>query len=277
MTDIDTHLPLVSVVIATYAGDSLEHLREAIDSALEQTYRNIEIVIAADGPLPAETQAYLADCTRHGPRVVLAALPENRGPGAARNVAIARARGAFIAILDADDRALPLRIERQLEFLRGSGADLAGSAYRTIDAQGRITGEKSFPLDAKAIRAAMYLYNPIANSTVFARADVLKRHAYPETYRYGEDYALWIALARSGCVLRNMPDCLVEFRSAGLLERRRGLHHAVTELTNKLHTLPLYRAYRWPLVIAAAFVIAAVRLLPAPLLAPFYALRRRMR
>ena len=90
-------------------------------------------------------------------------------------------------------------------------------------------------------------------------------------------YALWIALARAGYVLRNQPECLVEFRQdAGTLVRRRGLHHAVTELVNKLHTLPLYRPYKWPLVMLAAGAIAAARLLPGWLLFPFYRIRQRI-
>ena len=277
MTDTRSETPLVSVVVATYGGDSLDHLGEAVESVLLQTHRNLELLIVADGPISVETQAYLSERARHDPRIVLLSLPENRGPGAARNLAIARARGSHIAILDADDRALPFRIERQLAFLRDSGAAVSGSAYNMIDAQGRATGKKRFPLGSASIRAAMYLYNPIANSTVLARAEVLKKHAYPESYRYGEDYALWIALARAGYALRNQPECLVEFRhDPNILARRRGLHHAHTELTNKLHTLPLYRIYKWPQVVAVAFAVSLVRLLPRPLLVPFYRVRQRM-
>ena len=277
MTDTRADSPLVSIVIATYAGDSPGQLGVAVESALLQTHRNLEIIVVADGPISVEAQAYLSDRARHDPRIVVLALPENRGPGAARNLAVARARGAYIAILDADDRALPYRIERQLAFVRESGADVAGSAYHIIDTHGHVTGEKRFPLDAAAIRSAMYLYNPIANSTVLARADVMKKHAYPETYRYGEDYALWIALARAGHVLRNQPEALVEFRhDTDILARRRGLHHAVTELMNKIHTLPLYRFYKWPQVVAVALAISVVRLLPRPLLVLFYRLRQRL-
>lgn len=277
MTDNSTESPLVSIVIATYAGDSLDHLGEAVESALLQTHRNMEVLIVADGPIPIETQTYLSERAQQDPRIALLSLPENRGPGAARNLAIARAKGEYIAILDADDRALPLRIERQIEFMRETGADLAGSAYTIVNAQGDSIGQKRFPTDPQRIRAVMYLYNPIANSTVLARARVMKKHAYPETYRYGEDYALWVTLARSGHELRNMPDALVEFRhNETIFARRRGVHHAVTELLNKLRTLPLYPPYKWPMVVVAALAIAAVRLLPQSLLIPFYRLRQRL-
>lgn len=277
MTETREAPPLVSIVIATYAGDSLDHLGEAVESARLQTHRNIEILVVADGPLPVETQAYLGECAQRDARITLLSFPENRGPGAARNLAIVGARGDYIAILDADDRARPNRVERQLAFIRETGADVAGSGYTVINGLGDVVGEKHFPLDPEAIRAAMYLYNPIANSTAFARANVLKQYKYPESFRYGEDYALWIALARAGCVLRNQPEPLVDFRcDADILKRRRGLHCAVTELLNKFRTLPLYPPYKWPQVVAVASVIALVRLLPAQLLYPFYRIRQAM-
>lgn len=277
MTNTSTESPLVSIVIATYAGDSLDHLGEALESALLQTHRNVEVIIVADGPISIETQTYLSERAQQDTRIVLLSLPENRGPGAARNLAIARAKGEYIAILDADDRALPLRIERQVEFLCETGADLVGSAYTIVNALGDPIGQKRFPIEPQRIRAVMCLYNPIANSTVLARADVMKKYTYPEAYRYGEDYALWITLARAGHDLRNMPDALVEFRhNETIMARRRGVHHAVTELMNKLRTLPLYAAYKWPIVVVAAFAIAAARLLPQSLLIPFYRLRQRL-
>ncbi len=277
MSDKSSGSPLVSIVIATYAGDSLDHLGEAVESALLQTHRNVEVLIVSDGPIPIETQTYLSERAQQDARIALLSLPENRGPGAARNLGIARAKGDYIAILDADDRSLPLRIERQIAFIRETGADLAGSAYTIVNAQGDAIGAKRFPIGPQQIRAVMYLYNPIANSTVLARADMMKRHAYPEAYRYGEDYALWVTLARAGYDLRNLPDALVEFRhNVNIMARRRGVHHAVTELVNKLRTLPLYPPYKWPTAIVAACTIAAARLLPQSLLVPFYRLRQRL-
>ena len=78
-------------------------------------------------------------------------------------------------------------------------------------------------------------------------------------------------------MLRNQPERLIDFRiDPAFYSRRRGVHHATTELMNRLHTCPLYQFYFWPIVLAAACVLAAVRLLPGTLLAPFYAARERM-
>jgi len=269
--------PLVSVVMATYAGDSPDHLAEAVESVLRQTHRAIELMVVADGPLPVESQAYLSERAQQDARIILLSLPVSRGPAAARNLAIARAKGNFIAILDADDRALPYRLELQLKFLQESGADVVGSAYSIIDQHGHTSGVKAFPCEAHAIRRAIAFYNPIANSTVMAKSEALKSHPYPETFRYGEDYSLWITLARAGFVLRNQPEALVEFRmDSRFLSRRRGVHRATTELVNKLRTMPLYPAFLWPLVFCAAFGIAATRLLPTSLLSPFYWLRSKL-
>ncbi|HRI89869.1 MAG TPA: glycosyltransferase family 2 protein, partial [Candidatus Hydrogenedentes bacterium] len=142
--------PLVSVVMATYAGDSPDHLAEAVESVLRQTHRAIELMVVADGPLPVESQAYLSERAQQDARIILLSLPVSRGPAAARNLAIARANGNFIAILDADDRALPYRLELQLKFLQESGADVVGSAYSIIDQHGHTSGVKAFPCEAHA-------------------------------------------------------------------------------------------------------------------------------
>lgn len=269
---------LVSVVMPVHAGLDPAHLREAIESVLSQTYSALELIVVCDGEVGAEIAGYLSECTRADDRVRVLSLPRNEGPASARNAGIARARGAFIALLDGDDRALPERIERQVAFLRERAADLVGSQYRVIDESGAVTGRKYVPLDVEDVRRMMYLFNPIANSTVLARACVLKDHPFPTAYRYGEDYSLWVTLARLGYALRNQPEFLVDFRSSSnFLHRRRGLHPALTELTTKLRTLPLYRWCKRPWVVAVSITVALLRLLPAPVLAGAYRLRNRQR
>lgn len=269
--------PLVSVVMTTYRGDNPDYVRQAIQSVFDQTHRQLELIIVQDGEVPEALAQTLHECAAHDDRIVLLALSRNQGPAAARNEGIARAGGRYIAILDSDDRALPERLEKQLRFMQINRCDVVGSAYRMIDERGETVGEKFFPTSAEAVRRAMYLFNPIANSTVFARADVLKRHNYPKTYRYGEDYALWVALARQGYLLCNVNEVLVEFRTgASFLSRRRGLHAAITELMTKLACAPMYPVYKRPWVAMVAVAIALARLMPPLALPPLYWLRTRI-
>ena len=207
----------------------------------------------------------------------------NRGPARARNEGIGRAQGAFIAILDADDIACVDRIERQLFFIRKSKADVVGSCYRLVNAEGVVVGTKSLPLSEEAIHDALCMLNPIANSTVLARAEVLKEFQYgagkggTTHERYGEDYALWVRLARRGYRLCNQRAYLVDFRlDKGFLRKRRGFEPFYTDLRTKLRTLPLYPLHRKPVAALAAISSSSLRLLPAPLLGIVYRIRNRL-
>lgn len=270
--------PFVSVVIATHMGDRFEYLKEAIESMRAQTLSNVEILVACDGPLEAPAEAFLDALALADSRVRTVKYTENRGPAYARNAAIGLARAEYVAILDADDRAKPERLSRQLAFLRETGADLVGSFYDLIDGAGNIIGTREVPLEPDAIRRALCVFNPIANSTVFAKTQVLRAHPYDERFRYGEDYALWVELARHGITMRNQPESLIEFRvDPRFYERRRGLHPFCTDLRNKLRAVPLNGPLRWPWAAAAGFITASVRLMPKSFLAWLYRFRDRAR
>jgi glycosyltransferase involved in cell wall biosynthesis len=103
--------PLVSVVVPTRGRPDL--VVRAVASALAQTIREIEIVVVADGPDDATMRALRAI---DDPRVVVEALPQPRGIGAARNAGVRRARGRWIAFLDDDDEWMPDKLAAQVPF-----------------------------------------------------------------------------------------------------------------------------------------------------------------
>ncbi len=104
---------LVSVVMAVYNGE--DYVREAVDSILGQSYRHFEFIIVNDGS--TDGTASILDAVDDG-RVQVIHLPENGGAAEALNRGIAAARGRWIAIQDADDISLPIRLEQQLHYLR---------------------------------------------------------------------------------------------------------------------------------------------------------------
>jgi glycosyltransferase involved in cell wall biosynthesis len=106
--------PLVSAIIPTYNRASL--VTEAIDSILEQTFRNIEIIVVDDGSTD-DTQDRLA---QYGDRIRVI-TQDNSGPASARNRGITAARGDLIAFLDSDDRWLPTKVARQVALLSRAG------------------------------------------------------------------------------------------------------------------------------------------------------------
>ena len=103
---------LVSIVIPTYKR--AQQLREAAESALAQTYTNIEVLIVSDGP-DAEARAAVDGLDS---RLHYIEMPTNGGPAAARNEGVRMGRGEWFVFLDDDDTMLPQKVEHQLALAR---------------------------------------------------------------------------------------------------------------------------------------------------------------
>jgi glycosyltransferase involved in cell wall biosynthesis len=105
----------------------------AIESALSQTYRDVEVIVVDDGSADGTAERVIAE---FGSRVHLLRLPENRGRSAARNAGIAAATGALIAFLDSDDLWLPHKLEQQVPAFADASVGLVHSRVALIDAAG---------------------------------------------------------------------------------------------------------------------------------------------
>lgn len=269
---------LVTVVIATCLGDRLEFLRLAVDSALGQRYSALELVVVVDGPVNRATALYLRALAVRDERVRCVWGATNRGPGAARNLGVAAARGRYVAFLDADDVASQDRLTKQVDHLCATGADLVGSWYRIVDEQGSFIEYRQMPVNAAAVRDSMPVLNPIANSTVLARREVLAECPCPEGRRFGEDYWCWVDLALGGRVLGNVAEYLVDYRrDAGFLARRSGWRFFRADLAVKMRALRLWPRRMIPFGIVAVVGVSSVRLMPRRVLGWAYWVRGRMR
>lgn len=128
------HEPLVTVIIPVFQGEGI--IAGAVRSALAQTHRNLEVFVVDDGSTDG-TAAVLA--TIGDPRV-RTLHQANAGTAAARNLALAQARGEYIAFLDSDDRWFPEKIETELGVLQSAPEPVAVaySAYYPVDDLGRL-------------------------------------------------------------------------------------------------------------------------------------------
>ena len=118
---------LVSVIMPTYNGASL--MESSIRSVLSQSYHHLELLITDDHSTSQQTLAILHRYERLDERVKVEYLAENSGPAFARNHAIRRARGRYIAFCDSDDQWKPDKLERQLRMMSVCQCALSFSSY----------------------------------------------------------------------------------------------------------------------------------------------------
>lgn len=171
---MNSDLPLVSVIIPAY--NAAQHLPQALDSALGQTWRHLEVIVVDDGSTDA-TSDIVQTAAARDPRVRLI-RQANAGVGAARNTGIHAARGRYIAPLDADDLWAPRKLELQVAEMERAGPH-AGLAYcwlRSVDQHNRLLAWAP-PITLQGpTGAALLLANFIGNaSTPLFRASALAR------------------------------------------------------------------------------------------------------
>jgi glycosyltransferase involved in cell wall biosynthesis len=183
---------LVSVIIPFWNEVSLA-LRAA-HSALDQTHRRVEIVLVDDGS--TEDISPLAALAAAEPRVQLL-RQANTGSAAARNLALGIVQGDYIAFLDADDRFLPHKIERQLEQMQQHGALFSHTSYYvTYPGRSRGLGLWRSGTFGGVCYPQILGGCPIAMPTVMLhRALVDEGFGFPANFRLGQDVLAWIDLA----------------------------------------------------------------------------------
>ena len=202
---------LVSVVMSVYNGE--KYLNEAVDSILNQTYRNFEFIIIDDGSTdnsPAILKEYAAMDAR-----IRFISREHRGLPKSANEGIALSAGGFIARMDSDDVAAPERFQKQLDYLEANQRCVAvGAEVMLIDEQGRPLGHRGHPHGHWAIRRSLLMGNggTMTHPAVMIRRGAIQKiSGYNEGFETTSDLDLFLRLSEVGLV-ENLPDVLLSWR-----------------------------------------------------------------
>ena len=212
-TDTRTSDPMISFIIPIY--DRTDVLRIAIQSALNQSYLNIEVILVTDGS-PIETLNVVNEFVNDS-RVKIFNYPLSSGNAVrGRNKGILEANGKYIAFLDSDDVAMPNRIELSLPLLESGEADVVYGAWRVL-----LDGTR----DIKGLSDGQIIYSPDCDlkilkkicvpcqSTIMVRKELLYLTGFLKPkMKYREDHELWIRLAYSGGSFKSISHPLVNLR-----------------------------------------------------------------
>ncbi len=198
--DLKTKEPLVSVIMA--AKNVEKYISEAIDSVINQTYKNWELIIVDDGSNDT-TLSIIHSYVKNDSRIKIICNEKSVGQAIARNTAVKNSSGDFLAILDADDIAMPDRITGQVHFLENNpNVSAIGGHAEIIDENGKSLGIKRKALNIDAIRFSLLLQNQFIHSAMMIRRDVFNKFGgYDNDFLYAEDYDLWCRIIEKNIIL----------------------------------------------------------------------------
>lgn len=205
--------PRVSIIIPVYNGAN--YMRQAIDSALAQDYKNLEILVVNDGSTDGGETARIGES--YGDRIRFLEK-ENGGVASALNLAIREMTGEYISWLSHDDVYAPQKISAQIRLLAKNEDKTAvfSCGTRTIDATGKTVG-MHHPLDfypKKRLEHPLFalLHGSVSGCTLLIHKSHMERVGqFREDLRYTQDYELWFRLLR-GQPLRFARGMLVSTR-----------------------------------------------------------------
>ena len=201
--------PKISVVMSVYNAE--KYLDEAIESILKQTYKDFEFIIINDGSIDKSLEI-IEKYKQQDERIVLISR-ENKGLIASLNEGIEKARGKYIARMDADDISLPKRFEEQLKIMENDKEIVVCGSWINVFGENRKEKiSKYFQYD-KEIKANLIMSCCFAHPSVMMRRDAFLDNNiwYDENFKNAEDYHLWTQLARVG-KFYNIPKVLLNYR-----------------------------------------------------------------
>jgi teichuronic acid biosynthesis glycosyltransferase TuaG len=183
---------MVSVIIPFF--NRIDWLDEAIESVLQQSYKDFEIILINDG-----SKEDLSSILLKYKDKIIYQIKENGGPGSARNLGIEIAKGDFIAFLDSDDIWSSDKLEKQVRFMKKNKYVWSHTGYQVFSDKTKniikAVNVKSYKED---IFPLVIISCPIATPSIMIQSEILKRDKdlrFSNASRYGEDSALWLKLS----------------------------------------------------------------------------------
>ncbi len=198
------HQEKVSIVIACY--NDHKYIEQAVNSALNQTYKNKEIIVVDDGS-NYNTKAILKELE---PKLNMIITQDNKGVSAARNNGIKAATGEFILILDSDDFYEESFCEKAIKIFRNNSSIKIVTCY----ANWFSSNGETLKFKPDGGKLENFLINSSALSVMFKRLDFLTAGGYDENMVKGyEDWELYIRLLKSGGKAEVIPEFLFHYRN----------------------------------------------------------------
>ena len=203
-------MPKISVIMSVYNGE--KYLAEAIESILEQTFKDFEFIIIDDGSTDKSLEI-LKEYAKKDSRIKIIANQKNIGLTKSLNIGIKQAQGEYIARMDADDISLPHRFEKQICFLeKNPSYGAIGTSTKIIDKNGRVIKKVKLVKSWVVIKQMLKFGNCFVHgSMMFKRYDYFKAGGYRKFFPVGQDFDLWLRMSKIK-KMKNLKQCLYLWR-----------------------------------------------------------------
>ncbi|MGL4731409.1 MAG: glycosyltransferase family 2 protein [Clostridium sp.] len=198
---------LVSIIMPTY--NCADFIGESIKSVLYQTYKNWELIISDDCSKD-NTEDIVNEFIKIDNRIKYYKLKENSGAAIARNLAVDKAKGEFIAFLDSDDLWTNDKLEKQINWMKKNNYNFTCTKYAQIDECGEENGV-SIGVKRKVDYNGVLLSCPIGNSTVIYNAKKLGKFETPNIRKRNDD-ALWLRILKTEKYAYGLDETLMLYR-----------------------------------------------------------------
>ena len=264
------NLERIAVIMSLYKNDTLEYVKLAVESILNQTYRQFDFYIQYDGYIPQDVDEYLSGIKDD--RIHIYRRNENKGLAQSLNdlLAVVMPLG-YEYIARMDDISLPERFEKQIAYMDAHPeTECLGTWAIEIKSDGSEFYRKQMPETHEGCWQQFMIRDCMIHPTVmFRRSYIEKAGLYSLDTYFGEDTMMWANGFANGCRFANLPEYLFKFRlNDDFFNRRRGWKHAKGILTlrwkvNKMLHYP-FKAYLY------AIAYAVAKMMPTKLLNLIY-------
>lgn len=205
-----SNTPIVSVVMAAYNAEKF--IGEAIQSILDQTLKDFELIIVSDCSKDG-TWKIIKKYSAIDKRIRVFQNKKNMGGCRTLNRGMEMGRGKYIAVMDNDDWSYPSRLEKQVKLMeKNPDVGIVGGTMEIIDENGTVMAKRKYNLKDKEIRKDIFRFSPFSHPLTMMRKSVLESVGYDDCdFAPADDYELYF---RIGTVAKfaNLKDTIFKYR-----------------------------------------------------------------
>lgn len=226
--------PVVSIILPFYNAE--RHIQESINSMLNQTFFNFELLLIDDG----STDASLKIVKRYkDKRIKIIKNKKNKGLIYCLNLAIKSSKGEFIARMDADDISANKRLEMQVAFLKkNKSIDILGTGVSLINKDGLCIKNKTYPNNDILIKWSLNIGSPLVHPSIMFRRSLFDKIGLYSKHSYLiEDYNLWLRACHFGVNFANLDTILLKLRkhNSSVTELKKNISKHLNSVINEAY------------------------------------------